>query len=60
MGTTTVGRILKEAPHPKPAETQASNQPVEEVSQHDEKLPAAVVKRVVRWSSEFRFLSRWP
>ena len=32
LGTTTVGRILKEAPHPKPAEKQASNQPVEEMS----------------------------
>jgi len=47
LSTTTVGRILKEDPHSKPAEKQASNQPVEEVSQHAEELPAAVVKRVV-------------
>jgi hypothetical protein len=45
LGTTTVGRILKEAPHPKPAEKQASTQPAKEVSQHAEKPLADVGKR---------------
>ena len=47
LGTTTVGRILKEPPHPKPAEKQASTQPTKKASQHAEKPPAPVVKRVV-------------
>ena len=39
LGTTTVGRILKEAPHPKPAEKQASTPSAKEAPQA-EKLPA--------------------
>ena len=47
LGTTTVGRILKEDPHPKPAEKQAASpQPVEEAPQA-EKVPAEAAQRVV-------------
>ncbi len=45
--TTTVGRILKEGPHPNPAEKQAASpQATEEVPQV-EKAPAEVAQRVV-------------
>src|ERR1035437_7435358 len=47
LSTTTIGRVLKEVPHPKPAEKQASTPPVEEAPQHAAEPPAAVVKRVV-------------
>ena len=46
LGTTTVGRILQEDPHPKPAEKQASPQVAEEVPQA-EKTPAEAALRVV-------------
>jgi putative transposase len=46
LGTTTVGRILKEDPHSKPAEKQASSQVAEEVPQA-EKTPAETAQRVV-------------
>jgi putative transposase len=46
LGTTTVGRILKEDPHPKPAEKQALPQAVEEVPQA-ENAPAEIAQRVV-------------
>jgi len=47
LGTTTVGSILKEGPHPKPAGKQAASpQAAEDVSQA-EKVPAEVASRVV-------------
>jgi putative transposase len=47
LGTTTVGRILKEDPHPKPAEKPAvSPQPAADVTRV-EKAPAESVRRVV-------------
>ncbi len=47
LGTTTIGRILKEDPHPEPVEKHtASAQAVEEVPQV-EKAPAETVQRVI-------------
>ncbi len=46
LGTTTVGRILKEDPHPKPAEKQASPESTEETLQ-TETRPVDGSKRVV-------------
>jgi len=46
LGTTTVGRILKEDPCPKPAEKQASAQATEQMPQ-GENVPAQAAQRVV-------------
>ncbi len=47
LGTTTVGRILKEDPHPNPAEKQAASPQVAEEVPQVEKAPAEVAQRVV-------------
>ena len=46
-GATTVGRILKEPPHPKPAKQQAPTQPTDQILQQVQKPDAKVTKRVV-------------
>ena len=47
LGTTTVGRILKEDPHPNPAEKQAASPQVAEEVPQVEKAPAEAAQGVV-------------
>ena len=47
LGTTTVGRILKEPPHPKPVEKQAASSQSTETPRQAEKVPVEAAKRVV-------------
>ena len=47
LGTTTVGRILKEEPHPTPAEKQAVSPQVTEELPQAEKAPTDAAQRVV-------------
>jgi putative transposase len=47
LGTTTVGRILKEDPHPKPAGKQAASPQSTEETRQAEDIPTEAAKRVV-------------
>jgi putative transposase len=47
LGTTTVGRMLKEDPHPKPAKQQSPSQSDEAVPQPADEADADAAKRVV-------------
>jgi putative transposase len=47
LGTTTVGRILKEDPHPKPAGKQAASPQSTEETLQAEKVPTEAARRVV-------------
>ena len=47
LGTTTVGRILKEPPHPKSVEEQAASSQSAETALQAENVPAEAAKRVV-------------
>ena len=47
LGTTTVGRILKEDPHPKPAGKQAASPQSTEETLQAEDIPTEAAKRVV-------------
>ncbi len=47
LGTTTVGRILKEDPHPKPAGKQAASPQSTEETLQAENVPTEAAKRVV-------------
>jgi transposase InsO family protein len=47
LGTTTVGRILKEDPHPQPARKQAPSPQSTEETLQAENVPAEAAKRVV-------------
>ena len=47
LGTTTVGRILKEYPHPKPAGKQAASPQSTEEARQAENIPTEAAKRVV-------------
>ena len=47
LGTTTVGRILKEDPHPKPAGKQAASTQSTEETLEAENVPTEAAKRVV-------------